>query len=232
MPYTETIEAATDALRRAWGTPVNLRLVDVVVDHPRAAAALLRARLDDPPPGRPCTVIVKKSNTPEGVEMEWAGLAFLAELAATQTLVPQLLAGDAAKRLIVMTDLADHHTQLIGDLLFSDDCDRAEEVLNAAQAALGRLNAAGIAQQHRYDQVRAKRSGAQASRHAVNKLDERLAVLPQVLTKHLRAAVPRHRRADGIPVDARPTYRIESQVAAVTKVLMTSESRDLRTTIS
>lgn len=33
MPYTEAIESAAAALRRAWGTPVDLRLVDVVVDY-------------------------------------------------------------------------------------------------------------------------------------------------------------------------------------------------------
>lgn len=193
MPHAETVEAAAAALRRRWGTPVDLRLVDVVVDYAGAAAVLLRARLNDPPPGRPHTVIVKRSNTPEGVEMEWAGLAFLADMPAIRSLVPQLLAGDAAERLLVMTDLADDGVQLIGDLLFTEATGgRAEAALDDAQAALGRLNAAGIARQRRYDQITAQRTAAVASRHAVNKLDDRLAALPQVLTTHLRRSVSRH----------------------------------------
>ncbi|MGH3491177.1 MAG: hypothetical protein ACRDP8_25075 [Actinopolymorphaceae bacterium] len=193
MSCAETVQAAAAALQRAWGHPVDLKLVDVVVDYAGAAAVLLRTALEDPPPGRSHTVIVKKANTSEGVEMEWAGLAFLAELGATRPLVPQLLAADAAEKLIIMTDLADHGVQLIGDLLFTEAAgDRAEEALNAAQAALGRLNAAGIDQQRRYDQIKSQRTGAQVSRHAVNTLDGMLAGLPRVFGKRLRRPVSKH----------------------------------------
>jgi hypothetical protein len=193
VSHAEIVDAAAEALRRVWRVPVDLSLVDVVVDYAGAAAVLLRAELNNAPSGRPHTVIVKRSNGPVGVQMEWAGLAFLAELAPTRNLVPALLASDTTEQLLVMTDLAGDGVQQIGDILFTDLArEPAVEALIAAQAALGRLNAAGIGRQRGCDQIRARLNTARQSRHAVNKLDAMLAALPQVLSKYLGRSVSTH----------------------------------------
>jgi hypothetical protein len=185
VSYAEIVEVAANVMGRRAQARVDLELADVVVDYPNAAAVLLRARVLDGPAGLPPTVIVKRGNVGEGVEMEWAGLAFAAELPEVGSFVPRLYGGDAEQRVLVMSDLGGPGVRRVGDLLFEPPGGPAEAALIGTQVRLGRLHAAGFGKQATYGQILAGRSDARASRHPVNKLEKQLRDLPQVLAQHL-----------------------------------------------
>lgn len=191
MTCADIVDAAALALRRAGIPEVGLGLTEVVVDYPKAATVLIRARVVAPSAGLPHTVIVKRFNTGQGIEIERAGLAFVTGCVATRSFVPHLLAFDADARLLVMTDVDGPETSRVGDLLFGQSRDRAEKALVAAQEALGRLHTAGIGQQETYRRLRASRGSGRASRHAVNELEALLSDLPRLLSVHLRGPIPK-----------------------------------------
>lgn len=190
VEYDEIVSAAATALARSWGRPVELAPAEVLVDYAGAAAVLLRSRVLAPPSGRSTPVVVKRSNVPGGILPEWSGLALAAELPAVRMLVPRLLAADEAANLLVMTDVAASGARRVGDVLFAPDAGDAEQVLAAAQVALGRFNAAGTRRDSAQAGRRRPAPAPPPSRHAVNRLDEALGDLPRVLASHLDGPVP------------------------------------------
>jgi aminoglycoside phosphotransferase (APT) family kinase protein len=57
---------------------------------------------------------------------------------------------------------------------------------------VGRLHAAGLGKREAYERIRASRGDAQATRHPVNKLENQLSQLPQLIAGHLHQPSSRH----------------------------------------
>jgi hypothetical protein len=126
----------------------------VLADRPRNLVLRCRAESGG-------SVVVKRFKP--GHELgwvEWASLAFLAELAAARGVVPRFLSGDVAGRFVVVEDLGG--SESLDDVLAKGDAARARRTLRALAAAYGRLHAATIGAEARFERIRERLPGADA----------------------------------------------------------------------
>jgi hypothetical protein len=146
-------ERAAAALSRSWRAPVSLLDVTPLSDEKRRNV-ILRATATGV--GRPPrSVIVKAQRAADfdaiapdafedsGLVKEWAAAAFLGDHAPEGRHCPALLAGDAARGLLVFEDLGADLGSLVGPLV-GGPAARATEALVAYAACLGRLHAATL----------------------------------------------------------------------------------------
>lgn len=192
MDYTETVDVASRALTREQPA-VSLRLSDVVVDYPGAAAVILRCTLDDVPTRLPASVVVKRWNSGRGgcFAQEWAALSFLGEVPDARPLVPAVYGVDADTELLILEDLTTprqshglESPNLLGNILFGADQQQAEAALLGANGVLGHLHGATIGRAAAFQHYRSRSGAEGVSRHPVHKLQETLTTLPDLLDAH------------------------------------------------
>ena len=105
----------------------------VQISEPERRNLLLRATLDNPPPGLPNSLIVKKVVAEKGYDpddatawdtrrffQDWAGAAFLSQCAPGAGHSPHFYGGDRNHGFILLEDLGDDHNSLVEPLLGSD----------------------------------------------------------------------------------------------------------------
>jgi thiamine kinase-like enzyme len=180
LNYAVSIAAAERLLTQSLGTAVSLHLADVVYDYAGAASTVLRCHVDGPASGLPATLIVKRANTETNtLAYEVAGLTFAQK--HVPDLVPRCFAADAASSIVVMEDLGTDSAHLLGNILFSEDKQLAEEALLAFNQALGRLHRATIAQQDSYQHLCRYYQVQKPSRHRIHSLTTDVANLVPLL---------------------------------------------------
>ncbi len=128
------------------------------------------------------TVVIKSypptADGAEGLAAEAAGLAFCARTG----LGPELLAVDAAARLIVMADLGDAPS--LADLLLGQSADAAERALLDWVRACGRLAASTAGRRPEFAQLRSGYLAAQADLDGADEhwLARRIGMIPGLLS--------------------------------------------------
>ncbi len=146
----EVIACATAALARASGRAVTLDQIQPISGEQRRNF-IARACADDGD-GRSRSVIVKMTRSPRydptagnafensGLVREWTAMAFIGARAPERGHAPALLAGDAARGLIVLEDLGSDLRSL-DHVLLDGTAAQAERALCRYATALGRLHA-------------------------------------------------------------------------------------------
>jgi hypothetical protein len=83
---------------------------------------------------------------------DWAGLAFLDQVAGSNPIAPRLYGGDRSTGLIVLEDLGTGET--LDQVLLARDAQAAERGLVELAALLGRMHALTVGRQAEFDQLR------------------------------------------------------------------------------
>nr|PZN34566.1 MAG: hypothetical protein DIU80_02550 [Chloroflexota bacterium] len=136
--FTEALAAAERALGAELGGEVALGRPEVLRDATRCVVARCRVRAAAP---APATVVVKalRDDAATGFT-EWASLLFLADQPGAAGVAPRLLAGDVARRVMVLEDLGAGET--LEDVLGGHSPRRAFAALRGLAGAMARLHIA------------------------------------------------------------------------------------------
>ncbi len=154
-PFDQHVILTTAAavLSRAFEAKVRCRLLHIIgndTDRNR----LIRCALLDAGPDMPATVMIKRSNTGQGMGLDdWAGLQFVTERVPDVPIVPHFYGGDTDEELVVMEDLSDHEGTL-RHFLFAQDAVLATTILVESMAVIGIMHAATIGRHHEDQQLR------------------------------------------------------------------------------
>jgi hypothetical protein len=150
----DVVRTAEAALAKAMGAGVHIDDVEMLSDAERRNLILRGKVVRDDGKDRSAIIKATRATTYDpmaedafkesGLIREWAATAFLSARAPTRGHSPALLAGDAARGILVFEDLGAGLGSLVGPLL-SDSPQKAEQALIAYASALGRLHADAIA---------------------------------------------------------------------------------------
>ncbi len=190
----QVVRAVEAALSRAAGEAVAIRDVKTLSGQERRNL-ILRGRW--PGPGR--SVIVKATRAGDydataanafeafGLVKEWAATAFLAARAPAGRHGARLLAGDAARGILVFEDIGAGSGSLV-EPLRDGGAEAAERALIAYAVALGRLHAdtAGCRDEH----AKALREAFPAARLPVPRQRARLERLAAAIRERIGGSVP------------------------------------------
>ncbi len=149
MAIGESIDAATAALRARWGDALSIGEAVELGGSGRSTVARVTLTGADAPAS---SAVIKVY--PEGATTwadEAAGAAYLGRVGAG--LVPDLLAVDQQRRIVVITDLGDHPQ--LSDALLADDPELAERALLDWADSLGDLLSRTFGGREEYQRIRA-----------------------------------------------------------------------------
>lgn len=199
---TDTVGTAEAVLRRRTGAPVQLADAEDLGGSQRSV--VLRVKVTETPFELPRTLVIKHygahgdGRQPDPFAHEVASCQLVTALLPEARVGPELIAHDAAQRLLVLEDLGRGST--LADLLFGEDSRAAERALLAWARALGRLHTTMADREPDFDALM-RRLGAKSwtdpvaddMRHALRMLPELLeqcigVPTPQPVTRHLADA--------------------------------------------
>lgn len=175
-----TIKAAAAVLSERWGAPTRLKLASLLDWYEGAPSSILRCQVSSDYAGAPLTIIVKKAHIAhDGPFFEAAALGFLDEV--FPGLTPHLLGLLPEERALILEDLAFPRQQLLGEILFAHDGQRAEAALLALQRKLAMMHLATRGHEARYRRQLVRWQPQQRTRHRINSIAESLAAFPAML---------------------------------------------------
>ncbi|WP_376775093.1 phosphotransferase family protein [Saccharopolyspora phatthalungensis] len=189
---TDTVGTAEAVLSKRTGAPVRLADAEDLGGSDRSV--VMRVRIAESPFELPRTVVVKHYGEcpvearSDPFAHEAASCQLTTALPPEARVGPELIAHDAAERLLVLEDLGRGST--LADVLFADDPRVAERALLAWARALGRLHSTTAGCEADFDALM-RRLGAKSWTDPVaDDIVRSVAELPELLTQILGVDTP------------------------------------------
>ncbi len=177
----DALNATTEAIASEhFGANLQLHLRDIVYGYENAPSLILRYALRSESGHLPKTIIAKRSNVEnDSITYDANALRFLSEV--VPELVPQYYTLDITSKIMLMEDLNSPQEHLIGNILFGDDRDFAEEALLEFLKSLARLHLATMGHERQFRQIQASYGDSlQPSRHQIHDIPDILDTLPAI----------------------------------------------------
>ncbi|MER5390636.1 hypothetical protein [Saccharopolyspora sp. NPDC002686] len=189
---TDTVGTAEAVLSKRTGAPVRLADAEDLGGSDRSV--VMRVRIAESPFELPRTVVVKHYGEcpaearSDPFAHEAASCQLTTALPPEARVGPELIAHDAAERLLVLEDLGRGST--LADVLFADDSRVAETALLAWARALGRLHSTTAGCEEDFDALM-RRLGAKSWTDPVaDDIVRSVSELPELLTQVLGVDTP------------------------------------------
>ncbi|GAB2752995.1 hypothetical protein GCM10027174_30360 [Salinifilum aidingensis] len=189
---TDTVGTAEAVLSKWTGAAVRLAEAEDLGGSDRSV--VLRVRVVESPFDLPRTLVVKHYGAcPEQARSdpfahEAASCQLTTALSPGARVGPELIAHDAAQRILVLEDLGRGST--LADVLFADDARAAERSLLAWARALGKLHSTTAGCDADFDALMRRLGSQDASDPITEDILQACAELPELLAGTLGVAVP------------------------------------------